>query len=104
MSESETPTRWYDLSEKDHWQTPPELVADLRAGLGGIDLDPCAGKDTEIGATNYTIEDDGLTQEWFGRVFINPPFSYKEEWLAKTVEEIDSGNAENGRGSDSRRD
>lgn len=67
----------------DVWRTPDELL-DL---LGHIDVDPCAGIDTEIGDINYTEEDDGLSKEWSGRVFVNPPFANKSAWLQKAVEE-----------------
>lgn len=89
-------TRYYDLSERDDWKTPPDLLADLQTAVGGFDLDPCAGADTSIGATNFRLEDgqDGLEREWDGVVFVNPPFSYKSEWLAKTVAEIQAARAD----------
>ena len=31
----------------------------------------------------YTIEDDALTQEWFGLVWMNPPFSKPSPWVDK---------------------
>ncbi len=79
-------TRQNNTNLKDVWQTPDSLL-DL---LGHIDLDPCAGPDTNIGDTNYTESDDGLTQDWFGRVFVNPPFTQKTEWLEKVIEERDN--------------
>lgn len=53
--------------------------------LGSIDLDPCAGVDTNIGTNNYRLEDgrDGLILPWGGFVFCNPPFSQKELWIER---------------------
>jgi hypothetical protein len=49
-----------------------------REVMGGIDLDPasCEFAQKEIKAkTFYTREDDGLAQNWKGRVWLNPPYS-----------------------------
>ncbi len=56
--------------------TPPDIVERARALLGGFDLDPasCEEANKTIGASRiYTIEDDGLSKDWSGRVFLNPP-------------------------------
>lgn len=57
----------------DSWLTPPALLA----LLGAFDLDPCSPVDRPwpTAAHHYTIADDGLVQPWFGRVFLNPPYS-----------------------------
>lgn len=54
------------------WLTPRELLDKL----GEFDLDPCAAtvRPWDCAKTNYTIEDDGLSKEWFGRVWCNPPY------------------------------
>jgi hypothetical protein len=31
----------------------------------------------------FTKEDDGLSQEWFGNVWMNPPFSKSKPWVQK---------------------
>jgi DNA N-6-adenine-methyltransferase (Dam). len=77
-------TRTNNTSLKDVWQTPDEVLT----MLGEIDLDPCAGLDTNHGETNFrNITHDGLESDWFGRVFVNPPFSEKSAWLEKSIEE-----------------
>lgn len=57
----------------NEWYTPPELLQ----SLGVFDLDPCApiARLWDTAAMHYTKEDDGLTQAWFGRVWLNPPYS-----------------------------
>lgn len=82
-------TRQNNTNQKDVWQTPDKLLAMVRP----IDVDPCAGPNTTIGRdANYTKDDDGLADdvEWHGRVFVNPPFSQKEDWLEKVIEERDN--------------
>ncbi len=47
--------------------------------LGPFDLDPCAPSEDvrpfAIATTAYTKDDDGLTKEWQGTVWLNPPYS-----------------------------
>lgn len=57
---------------KNEWLTPPELLSKL----GHFDLDPCSpiNRPWNTADRHYTILDDGLEQEWTGRVFCNPPY------------------------------
>lgn len=76
--------------KKDVWQTPDWLWEGIDERIsGGISLDPCAGPDTNIGDANLYIGrgQDGLNQDYFGNVFINPPFSEKADWLKHVVEQ-----------------
>lgn len=54
------------------WLTPRELLDKL----GHFDLDPCAAtiRPWDCADINYTKEDNGLIQQWFGRVWCNPPY------------------------------
>lgn len=71
------------MSRLDHLKTPPWVYE----ALWPIDLDPCAGADTTIGDTNWSIErnEDGLLRDWHGFVYCNPPFSQKELWAKEMV-------------------
>jgi phage N-6-adenine-methyltransferase len=79
------------LPEKDTWQTPSWLTDGIGAAIGGFDLDPCAGPDTRIAETNYSIQrgENGLQQDWFGDVWVNPPFTSKVDWVHKAISEYD---------------
>lgn len=55
----------------DEWGTPWEIVN----ALGKFDLDPCACEGNAKAETFFTKEQDGLSREWFGRVWCNPPYS-----------------------------
>lgn len=69
----------------DEWLTPPPILK----ALGEFDLDPCSPVDRPwpTARTHYTIEDDGLSQPWQGRVWLNPPYgSETGRWLARLAE------------------
>ena len=67
---------------KDEWLTPPEIIR----ALGPFDLDPCApiNRPWDTARKHFTRLDDGLDQEWKGRVWLNPPYGRESgKWLAK---------------------
>ena len=57
----------------DEYYTPKEIIE----ALGRFDLDPATPVNPRWRTADvmYTKEDDGLSKEWFGRVFLNPPYS-----------------------------
>lgn len=54
--------------------------------LGEFDLDPCAATKfpNRIAKKYFTKADDGLSQRWFGRVWLNPPYGrHIGDWVRR---------------------
>ena len=68
-------------SGKDEWLTPPSIIK----ALGEFDLDPCSpiNRPFETAKNYYTVNDDGLSNQWNGRVWCNPPYDMAAHWLRK---------------------
>jgi len=83
-------------SNSDEWYTPNGIIFRVIKAMGGIDTDPCSNSHetpTVPAATHYTIEDDGLAQEWKGRVYMNPPYGREiAEWVDYLFEQYKCGN------------
>lgn len=62
----------------NEWYTPAPIVEAARDCMGGIDCDPasCEQANETVGAdTYYALADDGVTQPWIGRIWLNPPYA-----------------------------
>lgn len=74
------------VGKNDEWLTPPDIIK----ALGPFDLDPCAPvvRPWDTASAHYTVEDDGLSKPWQGRVWLNPPFNrYQlDAWMARMVQ------------------
>lgn len=94
---------------ENEWFTPLEYIKLARGVLGDIDLDPASSDEAQriIQAAQYfTKADDGLKQEWRGRVWLNPPYAqpFIAEFASKMVAErcagrVEAGEDVGGRGS-----
>jgi len=75
----------YAQKTSDDWYTPPWVFE----GLGvTFDLDVCApigGLPWVPAQRSLSILDDGLLQEWTGRVWMNPPYSEPLPWVNKFI-------------------
>lgn len=59
----------------DVWLTPLSVIE----SLGTFDLDPCG--EAHWPTANKVYTERGLSQNWYGRVWLNPPYSEVEIWL-----------------------
>src|SRR5262249_13132974 len=67
--------------------TPPKILRPL----GSFTTDPCCASPQPwyIGSKfNFTEHDDGLSREWVGRTFVNPPFDTRgvDRWVRRLAE------------------
>ncbi|WP_080904048.1 DNA N-6-adenine-methyltransferase [Parabacteroides sp. Marseille-P3160] len=76
------------MKENDEWYTPIEIIC----SLGEFDLDPATSSEA-YGLNHsakhiYTVKENGLKQDWMGRVWLNPPYSNPliQQFLTKMAE------------------
>lgn len=79
-------------SKTPEWATPQDLFDKLSAEFGPFNLDPCANALNHKCYRYFTKEDDGLKQEWAGRVFMNPPYGRViGAWIEKAYQSARGG-------------
>jgi len=71
------------------WATPQDFYDKVNTQLGPFTLDACASAQNAKCNKFFTVEQDGLAQDWYGNnVFLNPPYGRGiDKWIKKAYEE-----------------
>ena len=75
-------------SKTNEWSTPQAFFDELNKEFN-FTLDPCATSENAKCTKYFTVEDDGLKQDWSKDVvFMNPPYGREiKYWVQKAFEE-----------------
>ena len=75
-------------SKTNEWSTPQDFFDELDKEFN-FTLDPCATSENAKCNKYFTVEDDGLKQDWSKDVvFMNPPYGREiKYWVQKAYEE-----------------
>lgn len=73
-------------SNTDLWSTPQDFFDKLNLEFN-FTIDVCATSENAKCKKFYSIEDDGLAQEWQGVCWMNPPYGREiKHWIKKAYE------------------
>ena len=73
-------------SKTDMWATPQDFFDDYNA-IYHFDVDVCATSENALCAKFYSPKDDGLSKEWHGICWMNPPYGREiGKWMKKAYE------------------
>ena len=82
---------WYQMSETPERETPQWLF-DLLNEEFHFTLDVCASSQNSKCETFFTKEDDGLSKNWKGICWMNPPYGREiAQWMQKAKIESENG-------------
>jgi phage N-6-adenine-methyltransferase len=80
-------------SRTDEWETPQYLFDELNEQFG-FETDVCALPGNTKCAKYFTPEQDGLSQEWSGVCWMNPPYGRQiKDWVKKAYESAQNNRA-----------
>jgi phage N-6-adenine-methyltransferase len=76
--------------KSDCWETPGELFERLNDEFE-FTTDVCAERHNKKCDHYFSPEDDGLSKEWVGVCWCNPPYSDSASWIKKAFESSRKG-------------
>lgn len=77
-------------SRRQDWETPESVFDPLNKEFE-FTLDVCASNENKKCANFYSIQENGLIQEWKGICWMNPPFGSQGKWVKKAYESSRNG-------------
>jgi hypothetical protein len=86
--------------KSNEWYTPVELIEMVRSFYGGsipLDAASCADAQKIVKADHcFSIENSAFDNDWFGKVWLNPEYSYPavKRFCDRAVEQYRNGNCD----------
>ena len=77
-------------SENESWETPESVFRPLDDEFH-FTLDVCATPENTKCRRFLTRQEDGLSQNWSGVCWMNPPFGEQRKWVEKAYQEAQRG-------------
>jgi phage N-6-adenine-methyltransferase len=78
-------------SKSCEWETPQALFDELDREFH-FDIDVCATNENAKCRAFYTKDEDGLSKEWVGTCWMNPPYGREiGKWVRKASEQVAHG-------------
>lgn len=94
-----TPWDWMlsPLPSVQDYFTPPELLDAARRAMGDVDLDaashPIANRTLRV-PDYFHINRSAFDHDWYGRVWLNPPYGNNAPWFERLLTFIENGSVE----------
>jgi hypothetical protein len=82
----------YEEGSDEH-DTPIEFFAPIADAVGGFDFDPCASDTSDLAEENNRLT-GGLERDWYGKTFMNPPYSEVSDWMKYASYEHEHGHTD----------
>lgn len=88
-------------SETNEWYTPKKYIDMAHEVMNGIHLDPASNEEASKiiqSGMYFDKEDNGLSRQWFGNVWLNPPYGKTSNksnagiWANYLIEQYQKGN------------
>lgn len=78
-------------SKRQDWETPDSIFKPLDEEFN-FDIDVCADAKNAKCKRFFSLSDDGLSRQWEGACWMNPPFGSQGKWVEKAfVESMRNG-------------
>ena len=74
--------KYHSFALSDEWRTPLDLFQ-FYDSIYHFDLDACASDSNHLCKNYFTISNSCLDHDWFGNVWINPPYSHIYPFVEK---------------------
>ena len=95
VAEEGTPVSLRDGYDSDEWYTPGWVIEAARQVMSEIDLDPAScelAQEVVQAGLFWSKQQGGERMGWFGRVWLNPPYSEPKAFVDKLLAEYAHGN------------
>jgi ParB family transcriptional regulator, chromosome partitioning protein len=79
--------------EAQEWYTPPYIIELARDVMGSIDTDPAScdlAQEWIKASVFYTLSNSGLSRNWSGNVWLNPPFNNVKSFVPHLLTNINN--------------